>query len=86
MMDSMNAPASTAPMNTSAISSASPQSCQTPKPRRHGGQQDEHVSSQRPDPAFKRPFLPHLPPSLILWILDRPERQRVSSGVVMVIL
>ena len=36
----------------------------TPKQRRHGGQRDEHVSSQRPDPAFKRPFLPHSPPSL----------------------
>ena len=66
MMDSMSAPASTAPMNTRAISSASPPSCRTPKQRRHGGQQYEHVSSQRPDPAFKRPFLPHSPPSLSL--------------------
>ena len=52
----------------SAISSASPPSCRTPKQRRHGGQRDEHVSSQtgriRPSNG---PFLPHSPPpSLIL--------------------
>ena len=41
-----SAPASTAPMNFSAISSASRPSCRTPKQRRHGGQRDEHVSSQ----------------------------------------
>ena len=65
-MDSMSAPASTAPMNFSATSSASQPSPRTPKQRRHGGQRDEDPSSQRPDPAFKRPFLPHSPPSLSL--------------------
>ena len=62
----MSAPASTAPMNFSATSSASQPSPRTPKQRRHGGQRDEDPSSQRPDPAFKRPFLPHSPPSLSL--------------------
>ena len=81
MMDSMSTPASMAPMNTRAISSASPPSCWTPKQRRHGGQRDgdEHVSSQRSDPAFKRPLLPHSPPSLV-WILGRPERQGDGHG------
>ena len=56
-------------------SSASPPSCQTQKQRRHGGQRDEDPSSQRQDPAFKRSFLPHSPPSLSLDFGHWEERQ-----------
>ena len=75
MMDSMNAPASTAPMNFGAISSVSRSSCRTQKQLRHGGQRDGDPSSQRPDPSFKQSFLPHSPPSLSLNFGQASERQ-----------
>ena len=67
----MSAPASTAPMNFSVqgeqqrITAILPDA-ETAAPRRDGGQRDEDPSSQRSDPAFKRYFLPHSPPSLSL--------------------
>jgi hypothetical protein len=81
----MSAPASTAPMNFSATSSASqPLSPRTPKQRRHGGQRDEDPSSQYAEAGsgLQTAFPGSCPIRLrpLVWILDREERQRVREA------